>query len=116
MGGCCQETLSFFFQANELVGMNGQQQLSCEPGSNAFLSVPARNGNWPANHAAHGGTKSPTIWGWGVLNCPNFATPGIKKIRILTDQQGFSVGAVVITATRNAPPTPQELRQLEHEH
>jgi hypothetical protein len=115
VGGCCQETFEGSWQATELTApnpKNSSQPLGCEPGGDnaPSLKMPTSLRKW---HAQHGGPKEPARWEWLPLALPKYETAGPKKIRILTSQQGFSVGAIVVSATRKDPPPAAEMKDLE---
>lgn len=112
-GGCCAETLTFFFQGTEMAANSNGQQVLLAPGSPQCLSITPPPG-LPANHAAHGGKKQPSQWGWTGLTISGFPTEGIKKLRLLTNQQGFSIGAVVISGAEfmQTAPTMDQLKYL----
>jgi len=114
-GGCCQETFDGSWQGTELTTpnpKNAKEPLSCEPGSDLApaLKIPTSLRKW---HAQHGGPKEPLKWEWIPLALPKYETPGPKRIRILTAQQGFSVAAIVVSATRREAPPAAEMKDLE---
>jgi hypothetical protein len=117
-GGCCQETFEASWQASELTApnpKNPKEPLSCEPGADASLTlkIPASLRKW---HAQHGGPKEPVRWEWIPLPLPKYETTGLRKIRLLTSQQGFAVGAVLVSAIRREPPKEAEMKDLEKLH
>jgi hypothetical protein len=114
-GACCQETFDASWQATELTAPNpksSKEPYSCEPGSDMApsLKMPASLRKW---HAQHGGPKEPARWEWLPLALPKYETPGPKKIRILTSQQGYSVAAIAVSATRHEAPRDVEMKELE---
>ncbi len=114
-GGCCQETFDGSWQASELSvpnPKNSKETIACEPGSDAApqLKVSGSLRKW---HAQHGGPKEPARWEWIPLTLPKYEAGGPRKIRILTSQQGFSVAAIVVSATRREPPRDAEMKELE---
>lgn len=114
-GGCCQETFDASYQASELTAPNpktAKEPLSCDPGGEASmtLKIAASLRKW---HAQHGGPKEPVRWEWVPLALPKYETAGPRKIRILTSQQGFAVGALLVTALRREPPRDAEMKELE---
>lgn len=117
LGGCCQEVLTFHMQGTEMSGTNSQgQPAMVEPGTTNHFTVRLQAAGFPDTHAAHGGRKEPSRWLWTNLRIPVYATPGLKKIRLLTDQQGFSIAVAVLSAGRfNRPPTPAEFKQLQRD-
>src|SRR5581483_12308087 len=62
-------------------------------------------------HAQHNGPKQASRWEWVALPLPRYAKPGVQRLRILSDQKGFSVAAVVVSASRSGPPAESELRE-----
>jgi hypothetical protein len=111
-GGCCTEVFSYFMQGSELVGQKDGQNVSLEPGQNMARGHSLRGDRLPATHGAHGGRKEPSIWAWTGVALPRYASPGMKKVRILTQQMGFSVGYAMVTAVRQRPPTAEEIKQI----
>ncbi|HZE96667.1 MAG TPA: PA14 domain-containing protein [Planctomycetota bacterium] len=114
-GACCQETFDASWQATELTipnPKNSKEPVSCEPGADAApsLKMPFSLRKW---HAQHGGPKEPLRWEWIPLTLPKYEAAGPKRIRILTAQQGFSVAAIAVSATRRNPPTDAEMKELE---
>jgi len=105
VGACCGETFEFSYQATDLAGF--------EPGSPALAPVKHSLSTAVRKHSAHNGPKQPSRWGWVALPLPKASTPGAKKVRLLTDQQGFSVSFAVVSATRTAAPTEIEIREWE---
>jgi hypothetical protein len=61
--------------------------------------------------------KTPARWEWVEIPLPKYATPGPKKIRLLSDQQGFGVAIIVVSTGRTGPPSDadfkDELAQLK---
>ena len=103
VGGCCTESVSCTVQVIE----------GTEPPGEA---VPAKQlPSMPfKTHASHEGRGRPTLkWGWAQLSLPKFAAAGVKKVRVLSPLKGFSVGQVLVSATRSAAPGAAELRELE---
>lgn len=115
VGGCCAETLAFGVQGTEMKVVDGAAPdgLPIEPGADPVSPVRHAIAASTKTHASHGGRKQPTHWGWAEIALPSYASAAAKKVRIVTDQQGFSVGAAVVSATRKAPPSESELRDIE---
>jgi hypothetical protein len=114
-GACCQETFDASWQGTELTTpnpKNSREPFSCEPGSDMApsLKIPTSLRKW---HAQHGGPKEPLRWEWIPLALPKYETPGLKKIRILTSQQGYSVAAIAVSASRREAPRDAEMKDLE---
>src|SRR5262249_6227230 len=50
-------------------------------------------------------------WEWVSIPLPKYAAPGVKKIRLISNQQGFSVAAIVASSTRTATMSDPELKE-----
>jgi hypothetical protein len=111
VGGCCQEVLEFSCQGTEMEAGKGAKE-AAEPGAAVALPVKPYLSSMKKLHSQHNGPKSPARWDWAALPLPRYAKAGVQKVRILSDQKGFSVGAVVVSATRSGPPTDSELKEL----
>jgi hypothetical protein len=115
-GGCCLETFGFSIQGTEMTaprpGKPGEM-IAVDPGSDAAIPARAPTSSLKKFHAHHGGPKEPAKWEWFPIPLPKYATPGPKKVRLLTDQQGFGVGFALVSALRAAPPREQELKEIE---
>ncbi len=103
VGACCAETFAFGWQATGLAG--------AEPGGAAWLPVKNTLISLKKTHASHGGPKTPSRWEWIPLPLPKAAGTGPRKLRLLTSQQGFSVGLVAVGASKN-PPRESDLKAL----
>lgn len=110
VGGCCLETFAAYYQATDLTFAKGSEVFKIEPGSNA--SLPVRNSVTFLKkfHVEHGGPKEASKWQWSELKLPKYTQPGIKDVRIVTDQKGYSVCFIVVSATRGNPPNEAEMR------
>ncbi|HLY74353.1 MAG TPA: LamG-like jellyroll fold domain-containing protein, partial [Planctomycetota bacterium] len=110
VGACCLETFAAYYQATDLTYTKGSEVLKLDPGSNS--SLPVRNSITflKKTHAEHGGAKEPKTWQWAELKLPRFSQAGIKDVRVVTDQKGYSVAFIVISATRTGPPNESEMR------
>ena len=105
-GACCAETFAFALQATDLAG--------AEPGGPAAHPVPVQVGNLRKDHASHGGKKEPSRWDWiPVPIPPKFAATGPKKVRLVGDQQGFSVAWALASPLRKAAPRESEAKEWE---
>jgi hypothetical protein len=105
-GACCQETFAFSVQATDLAGS--------EPGGPGSTPVPASLPFLKRTHALHGGRKEPTRWDWIPVPIPGkYAVPGPKKVRLVGEQQGFSIAYALVSSTRKAPPKEAEVKELE---
>jgi hypothetical protein len=112
VGACCLETAAFRLQAPELQGGTAKEPQPAEPGSPH--SAPVRiTLSLRAKHASHGGPKEPSRWGWVALPLPKYATTELRRIRLVTEQQGFAAAYVFLSAGRGSPPPAAELRELD---
>jgi hypothetical protein len=64
-------------------------------------------------HSLHTGPKAPTRWEWIPLPLPKYAAAGPKKLRVLTNQQGFSIAFVAISASKPGHPRETEFKAWE---
>ncbi|HZE97088.1 MAG TPA: hypothetical protein VE981_08670 [Planctomycetota bacterium] len=114
VGGCCLEVFSFSMQATGLHGIDPKTKLeaSYEPGDAAGMAVKLPYLPLKKIHSQHLGPKEPDRWEWISLPLPKADAAGPRKIRVLTDQKGFSVQHLVVSATRRAPPSTAELKEL----
>lgn len=115
-GGCCQEVLTFSVQGTGLTGpsaKNPRESAAAEPGSEESLFVRPPSLGLKKKHSDHLGPKTAEKWEWIPLGPLKFASPGSKKLRLLTDQRGFSVGCLIVSATRTGPPREIELKELQ---
>jgi hypothetical protein len=110
VGACCQETFAAYYQATDLTYTKGSEVLKLDPGSNA--SLPLRNSITflKKYHVEHGGPKEAKTWQWAELKLPKYTQPGIKDVRVMTDQKGYSVAFIVISAARSNAPNEAEMR------
>jgi hypothetical protein len=110
VGACCQETFAAYYQATDLTFQKGGEVLKLDPGSNA--SLPLRNSITFLKkfHVEHGGPKEAKTWQWAELKLPKYAQSGIKDVRVMTDQKGYSVAFIVVSAARSSPPNEAEMR------
>jgi hypothetical protein len=114
-GGCCQEVLGFLWQGSELMETSPKTKKpdSADIGARlaAFAKVSGIRGLKPTHDPKT--PKAPTRWEWLELPLPKYSGPGPKRVRIMTDQKGFSIGAVVVSSTRKGPPKDDELKELD---
>jgi hypothetical protein len=113
VGVCCEVTYSAWWQGTELSEYDSKRkkQVSCEPGGRAaaLVKAPIRNLK-PAHDKAQ--PKAPTRWEWIELPLPKYAGPGPKRIRLMTDQQGFGIGMAAVSCVRKTPPPPDDVAAL----
>lgn len=108
VGGCCAEAFAFHYQATGLTEMNPKTRKRgpAEPGGE--LASPVKHSIKNLKSHPKGEPKKPTRWEWVEILLPRPAGPGVKKIRLLTDQQGFSVAQVMVSSTRARAPSEAE--------
>lgn len=99
-GACCEETFEFFRQGTGMqdAPLDGEQAERVEH-SIRFLKE---------FHVNHGGPKTPEKWGWIEIPLPEYAEAGSRTVRVLTAEQGFSVGYAVVSTARSSPPSVTE--------
>jgi hypothetical protein len=113
IGGCCAETMTFVAQGTQMTMAAAEGPIAAEPGGDASIAVKHSLAPATKTHAAHAGKKPPLKWGWVEIALPKYASPGTKVLRILTEQPGFSVATVAVSATRSAPPADVEIKDLQ---
>jgi hypothetical protein len=114
-GGCCQEVFTFFLQGTGLSGpsaRNPKETVTAEPGGEEWIAVKPPSLSLKKKHTDHTGPKEPDRWAWVELGALKFAEPGLKKLRILTEQKGFAVAYLAVSATRQAQPRDVEVKDL----
>ncbi len=87
VGGCCAETFAFSYQAADAI----------VPAKMTALGL-------KKTHSMHTGPKAPSRWEWVALPLPKTLQAGPQKIRILTNQEGFSVAYAFVSAVKQGPP------------
>jgi hypothetical protein len=111
-GGCCEETFTLYYQATEMTGPNprkASEKVSYDVGAGVAGLLAARVKGLKKTHAQHGGEKQAARWEWIGVPLPKYAGAGLKKVRLLTEQKGFSVGMAVVSSVRKGPPKAEEL-------
>jgi hypothetical protein len=103
IGACCAETAAFAVQGTDFPAAD-----DAPPLKHAFLAA-------TKTHASHGGRKQPSRWSWIEIPLPAGAAPGAKTLRLATNQQGFSVGWILVSSTREKPFTEAELKERDRE-
>jgi hypothetical protein len=119
VGGCCAETFTFYLQATEGTDVHPKtkQKASIEPGSGLASLLKHSISGLKKTHEEHKlkgmklQPKSPARWDWVPIPLPKYAAPGPKKIRLISNQQGFAVAAIVVSSTRSAPLPDPELKE-----
>ncbi|MBV8878968.1 MAG: hypothetical protein JO332_03280, partial [Planctomycetaceae bacterium] len=113
VGGCCAETFAFSYQATGLTELNPKtkKKVAADPGGDAAVEArPAVKGLKPTHPKTE--PKKPARWEWVELPLPKVGAPGARRVRVLTDQRGFAISTVVVSATRTKPPGEAELAEL----
>ena len=112
LGGCCPETFACHYQATGLteVSPKTKKRGPAEPGSD--LASPVKHSIRNLKNHPKTEPHRPTRWEWVEIPLPKPTTPGTRKVRLLTDQQGFGVASVIVSSTRSKPPTDAELAEL----
>jgi hypothetical protein len=116
VAGCCNEVLTFHAQGTEMTAPDPKmprQSVPAEPGGEA--DAPVRHGisGLKKRHDDHMGPKQPDRWDWVQIPLPKYATPGMKRVRVTTDQKGFSVAYACVSATRTREPSDRDLKEAE---
>lgn len=119
VGACCLESFTFYLQTSEGTDLHPKtkQKTSIDPGAGFASPVKLVLSGLKKTHEEHkikGSKTHPKIaarWEWIPIPLPKYAGPGLKKIRLISDQGGFSVGAIAVTSTRTAPPPEDDLKE-----
>jgi hypothetical protein len=117
-GACCLESFTAFYQTTDLVAPHPAKPnllLAVEPGTRFGLPIPQTGLSVKPYHADHapGKPKEPAVWAWLEIPLPRYKAAGVKRLRIMTHQRGFSVARVAVSSARQAPPLPAEVKELE---
>lgn len=113
VGGCCAEVMACHYQATGLneVSPKTHKRVSAEPGGEVAVPVKLLAKNLKPTHSKNE-PKKPTRWEWTELVLPRGGPPGLKKVRVYTEEQGFGIGAVVVSSTRTRAPSETEVEAL----
>jgi hypothetical protein len=119
VAGCCAETLVFYLQTTEGTDLHPKtkQRTSTDPGASLASVVKHSISGLKKLHEDHKAKgakvhpKTPARWEWVSIPLPKYAAAGAKKVRLISDQQGFGVGAVVVSATRTGVMPEAELKE-----
>ncbi len=114
-GGCCQEVFTFYLQGSGLSGpsaKNPRETVTAEPGGEEWIAVKPPAAGLKKKHSDHTGPKEPDRWVWVELGPLKFAAPGPKKLRLLSEQKGFSVAYLAVSAVRSGQPREGEVKEL----
>ena len=117
VGACCKETFLFYLQTTEGTTFHKGKDVPIDPGGGMAALVEPQLSGLAATHAKDkGGAKAARVWAWVHIPLPKkYAVGGAKTIRIMSDQQGFSVGYVLVSSTRKMLPVEAELKELARE-
>ncbi len=113
-GGCCEETFVMYLQATDMMGPNPKkrsEQVSYDVGRGVAAPVEPKARGLKKTHAQHGGGRQGTRWEWIAIPLPKYAAGGLKKVRLMTERKGFSVGMALVSSLRKGPPKAEELRE-----
>ncbi len=113
-GACCEETFTTYMQGTDMTGPNPKKSSEKVPydvgGAFAALVEPKVKG-LKRTHAQHGGEKQASRWEWIQIPLPKYPAGGLKKVRLMTENKGFSVGMALVSSVRKAPPRGEELKE-----
>jgi hypothetical protein len=109
VGGCCAEAFAVHLQATGLTELNPKTKKRgpAEPGGDLASPLKHSIRNLKPTHPK-GEPQKATRWEWVEIPLPRSTAPGTRRVRLLTDQQGFGVAAVSVSATRTKAPTDAE--------
>lgn len=112
VGGCCVDAFTFHYQATGMTETNPKtkKKAPAEPGSE--LASPVKHSIRNLKPHPKGEPKKAVRWEWVEIPLPKTSAAGVKKVRLLTDQQGFGVAAVVVSVSRSKAPTDAEAAEL----
>jgi hypothetical protein len=96
VGACCQETFAFSAEGTDL---------PLKPVKNTIVGL-------KKTHSMHSGPKSPAQWAWISIPLAKDTGAGVKVVRLLTEQQGFSVAYAAVTQQKD-PPRDSDMRDFE---
>ena len=111
-GACCLETFVLYLQATDLAGPNPakrSEKIPYDVGGGVALPLEPRVPGLKKTHSQHGGEKQPAKWEWIPIPLPKYASGGLKKVRCMTENKGFSVAMALVSSLRKAPPKDEEL-------
>jgi hypothetical protein len=119
VAGCCAETFTFYLQSTEAMETHPKtkQKVSIDPGAEMAATVRPAFSNLKKTHEEHKikgakvHPKTPARWEWVTIPLPKYSAAGAKKVRLISDQQGFGVGAIVVSSTRTATMSDPELKE-----
>jgi len=115
-GGCCQEVFTCYAQGTEMMGpdpANPREKVLVEPGGGSGVLLKPPSSSLKKLHSQHTGPKNPERFEWMPVATIKYAQPGLKKVRILTNQKGFAVAQAAALSTRPGPPRESDYKDLE---
>jgi hypothetical protein len=113
-GACCQETFLTYLQATDMTGPNprkASEKISYDVGAGVAAPLDPKVKGLKKAHAQHGGEKQASKWEWIAVPLPKYPAGGLKKVRLMTEQKGFSVGMAFVTSVRKVLPKDEELME-----
>ena len=113
-GACCEETFTAYLQATDMTGPNPRkpsEKISYDVGAGVASLLSPKVRGLKKTHAQHGGAKQASRWEWIAIPLPKYPSGGLKKIRLMTEHKGFSVGIALVSSVRKGPPKDDEFRQ-----
>ncbi len=96
VGACCQETFAFSVEGTEM---------PLKAVKNTIVGL-------KKTHSMHTGPKTPAQWAWIPVPLPKDSGAGVKVVRLVSEQQGFSVAYAAVTQQKD-PPKDSDLREFE---
>ncbi len=99
IGACCRQHWDLFIQCNEMIGRSRDgRPRRLEPGNRSYLGKPtlSTEAGVPEKHPDD--EIEPKYWEWRRVQLPSFATPGTKRVRVLSDKQSVGIAGVVVTS------------------
>ncbi len=113
-GACCEETFAVYLQATDMTGPNPKkpsEKVSYDVGAAVASLLAPKPKGLKKTHAQHGAEKPAPRWEWIAVPLPKYPSGGLKKIRLMTEHKGFSVGIALVSSVRKGPPKDDEFRQ-----
>jgi hypothetical protein len=120
VGACCKETFTFYYQTTDGTISYQGKQAPLDPGGQMAAPVQLTLTGLKKDHAAHKPKdpkaphpKEAARWEWLSVPLPKqYENAGPKSLRLLTDQSGFAVKFIVVSATRTYTPKEPDLAEF----
>lgn len=112
-GACCQETFFVYYQSTGVKVREGDQVVTLDPGSDYAVPLAPKLADLPKRHHDHGGEKKPLRWKWLEIPFSPRMEGGLRKVRLYSDQKGFSVAAIIVSRRSEPPKQPPKLPRLK---